>query len=331
MARRLPADVLHESSATPPLISACEHIAGRERFMQKALSIQENADLAFDVTLDLEDGAPTGREAEHAKLVADLLAAARNERNGRIGVRVHDIRSPHCVSDLETVVDAAAGRVAYFVVPKIRHRGDVEYFASLLQELASDRGRESTWPIHILIESRWALHDVETIAAHPDVETLDFDSMDFISDHAGAIPSACMRSPGQFEHALMRDAKTKIVSAALLHGKVPVHNVTLDVRDVALVASDARRARTEFGFLRMWSVHPDQIEPIVRAMSPTHEEVHHAATVLTTAQDADWGPVRIEDELYDRASYRYEWTLLRRAHVAGYPLDRDVRTRLGLS
>lgn len=331
MARRYPADVLHESGATPPLIAACEHIAGRERFMQKALALQESSDFAFDVTLDLEDGAPTGEEAEHARMVADLLASAPTERNGRIGVRVHDIRSPHCIADLETLIRAAADRLAYFVVPKTRHRGDVEYFASILQEQASARSRESTWPIHILIESRWALHDVETIAAHPDVETLDFGSMDFISDHAGAIPSACMRSPGQFEHALMRDAKIKIVSAALLHGKVPVHNVTLDVRDTARVEADARHARSEFGFLRMWSVHPDQIEPIVRAMSPTHDEVHHAASVLTTAQDADWGPVRIEDELYDRASYRYEWTLLRRAHVAGYPLDRDVRERMGLS
>ena len=70
MARRLPAEVLHDSDATPPLIPSCEHIAGRERFMQKALSLQERSDFAFDVTLDLEDGAPAGREAEHARLVA---------------------------------------------------------------------------------------------------------------------------------------------------------------------------------------------------------------------------------------------------------------------
>ena len=298
--------------------------------MQKALSLQERSDFAFDVTLDLEDGAPAGREAEHARLVADLLQAAPVERNGRVGVRVHDIRSPHCLADVETVVSAAGARVAYFVLPKARNRGDVEYFASVLQELASNQGREATWPLHILIESRQALHDVETIAAHPDVETLDFGSMDFISDHAGAIPRACMRSPGQFEHALMRHAKTQLVSTALLYGRVPVHNVTLDVRDPARVEADARRARDEFGFLRMWSVHPDQIEPIVRAMSPSPNEVEHAGAVLLAAQDADWGPVRIDDELYDRASYRYEWTVLRRARSAGAAVDPEVRDRLGL-
>jgi len=249
---------------------------------------------------------------------------------GRIGVRVHDIRHPRCVPDVEALIDGAAEKISYFVLPKARNRGDVEYFASVLQEVSANHAWPMNWPLHILIESQWALHDVFAIAGHPDVETLDFGSMDFISDHAGAIPSSCMRSPEQFEHALMRRAKTQLVAAALLYGRVPTHNVTLDVKDAAKAGSDARRARTEFGFLRMWSVHPDQIEPITRAMSPTHVEVARATEILTRAQDADWGPIRLDDELYDRASYRYEWTLLQRAKLAGQDLPPEARDRLGL-
>jgi citrate lyase subunit beta/citryl-CoA lyase len=39
--------------------------------------------------------------------------------------------------------------------------------------------------------------------------------------------------------------------------------------------------------------------------------------VLAEAQDADWGPIRYDGKLYDRASYRYCWDVLQRARQAG--------------
>ena len=39
--------------------------------------------------------------------------------------------------------------------------------------------------------------------------------------------------------------------------------------------------------------------------------------MLATAQAADWAPIRHDGKLYDRASYRYYWELLQRAHTAG--------------
>ncbi|MBC8863274.1 CoA ester lyase, partial [Escherichia coli] len=68
-----------------------------------------------------------------------------------------------------------------------------------------------------------------------------------------------MRSPGQFEHPLVRRAKLEIAAACHAHGKTPSHNVTTEVRDMNVVAGDARRARDEFAFTRMWSIHPAQI------------------------------------------------------------------------
>jgi citrate lyase subunit beta/citryl-CoA lyase len=44
--------------------------------------------------------------------------------------------------------------------------------------------------------------------------------------------------------------------------------VSLDLKNPYSVFRDAFRARTEFGFLRMWSIHPSQIKPIVDAMKP---------------------------------------------------------------
>ena len=65
------------------------------------------------------------------------------------------------------------------------------------------------------------------------------------------------------------------------------------------------RAKRDFGFTRMWSIHPAQIVYIVSAMLPTDSEVAEATHILQEAEKADWGPIQIKGELHDRASYRY--------------------------
>ena len=64
-------------------------------------------------------------------------------------------------------------------------------------------------PLHVLIETHGALEDVRMIAALPQVESLSFGVMDFVSAHYGAIPSAAMRSPGQFTQALRLRAQQR--------------------------------------------------------------------------------------------------------------------------
>ena len=181
-------------------------------------------------------------------------------------------------------------------------------------------------PVHVLIETHGALREAWQIAALDGVESLDFGLMDFVSDHHGAIPASAMKSPGQFEHPLVVRAKTEIAAAALANGAVPAHNVTTELNDIAVIRADAERARS-FGFLRMWSIHPNQIRPIVAAMQPDFSEVEDAAAILSAAQDADWGPIRHGGRLHDRASYRYYWTLLQRARQTGVALNADIAGR----
>jgi len=182
------------------------------------------------------------------------------------------------------------------------------------------RGLGREIPVSVLIETHGAVHDAWTIAALPGVVSLDFGTMDFVSAHHGAIPAAAMESPGQFDHPLLRRAKCATAAAALAHAVVPAHGVTRALTDVAAVYADARRARDEFGFLRMWSIHPAQIDPIVRAMQPSAGEIDEAAAVLAAAQAAAWAPLAVGGKLHDRGSYRYCWSVLQRAQAAGATL-----------
>jgi citrate lyase subunit beta/citryl-CoA lyase len=325
-----PSDVLYARSRPFPRLAACEHFAGSEKLLKKALQIQTelsvNGQPVFDITADCEDGAPAGREHEHAEMIAGLILSGEN-RFSRVGVRIHDVTHPVWREELEIVISRAGQRVAYIVLPKPESADDVLTQIAALDDLRSRYGIAREIPVHVLIETPGALHEAWEIARLPHVEILDFGLMDFVSAHHGAIPATAMRSPGQFGHILVARAKCEIAAAALGNGIVPSHNVTTEIRDTAVVREDARRARLEFGFLRMWSIHPNQILPIVESMRPDFAEVNEAATLLVAAQDAAWGPIQHEGKLHDRASYRYYWELLQRAQATGMDVPADARQR----
>ncbi len=260
---------------------------GKALHIQAELSVDERP--IFDITADCEDGAPAGREREHAEMIAGFILSDEN-RFGRIGVRIHDASHPAWRDELDIVIGRAGQRVAYIVLPKPESAKDVATQIAALDGLKSRHGVTREIPVHVLIETPGALHEAWEIARLPHVEVLDFGLMDFVSAHHGAIPAAAMRSPGQFCHALVVRAKCAIAAAALGNGVVPSHNVTTEIRDAGVVREDARRARQELGFLRMWSIHPNQILPIVEAMRPDFTEVSEAAALLSAAQDAAWGP-----------------------------------------
>jgi len=77
----------------------------------------------------------------------------------------------------------------------------------------------------------------------------------------------------------------------------------------------------------MWSIHPQQIRPIIDAFAPSAAEVDLSIEILTAAQAVDWAPIRHRDVLHDRASYRYFWHVLERAHRTGQPLPVEVQAR----
>lgn len=325
-----PAAVLYQGARPFPALAACEHFAGSEKNLRKALHLQSELLVddrpVFDVTADCEDGAPAGREAEHAEMIAALLLDPEN-RYGQLGARIHDVTHPNWRDDLQIIVGRAGARVAYIVLPKVTSVDDALTQIVALDEVRALYGIEREIPVHVLIETPGALHEVWQIAALPHVESIDFGLMDFVSAHHGAIPATAMRSPGQFSHPLVMRAKCEIAAAALGNGVIPAHNVTTELNDPDVAGADARRARNEFGFLRMWSIHPAQIQPIVEAMRPDFAEVTEAAGILLAAQNANWGPIAWEGKLHDRASYRYYWELLRRAHATGAALPAEARHR----
>ncbi len=324
MSQRIhPRQALFEGERPFPIIPSCEHFAGNEKLIGKAFELQARLGPVFDITMDCEDGAPAGREREHAEMVVAMQRADANVHR-HAGVRIHDPAHAVWRQDVEIVVRGAGDRIAYLTIPKPTAAKQVAEMIEHIQVTARSAGIEREIPIHVLIETHGALREVWQIARLPWVQVLDFGLMDFVSGHHGAVPSSAMKSPGQFEHRLIARAKAELVAAALAHGVVPAHNVTLDLKNVEQTRADARRARDEFGFLRMWSIYPAQIEPIVAAMAPDFSEVARACEILLAAQAASWGPIQHAGDLHDRATYRYFWELVQRAQVSGLALPGEA-------
>ncbi len=313
-----PSKVLFQDTHPPLMLPACDHYAGTEELMRKSLLMQQELGPVFDITLDCEDGAASGNEKAHADLVGSLIAGSEN-RFSRVGVRVHDLQSPFFTSDCEQVLNACAQRLAYIALPKINSLAELQSASIQIKAIAHAAGRENL-PLHVLIETHGALADVHAIAALPEAECLSFGIMDFVSSHNGAIPASAMHSPGQFSHPLIIRAKAEVAAACHAHGKVASHNVTTDIKDYSVVANDANRALHEFAYTRMWSIHPNQIKPIIKAFTPQNSELNEAITILLNAQRVQWGPIQQHGRLHDRASYRYYWTILQRAKFCGLTL-----------
>jgi len=322
-----PAEALYQGELPFPVIPSCEHIAGSEKLILKSLDLQRQLGPIFDITCDCEDGAAAGTERAHAEMVVRVLNSPANALK-MAGVRIHDVTHPSWRDDVDILIPGAGPLLAYVTIPKPTRASDAAQMIEYIQTVAARHGIRREIPIHVLVETHGALREADAIAALPWMQVLDFGLMDFVSAHHGAIPASAMRAPGQFEHALLRRAKSEVAAAALANGIVPAHNVCLDLKNPQTAFADARRARDEFGFQRMWSIHPIQIQPIVDAMRPELSEVDDAINILLAAQGKDWGPIQYKGELHDRATYRYFWELAQKARVTGIPLTPQAQAAL---
>lgn len=324
-------------SAVATSLPVCDHYCGVRARMLKSLALQDElmqefGACVFDVTLDCEDGAPVGGEHEHALMVAELVCqtfaatpSTQTTSDRRVAVRVHPVDHPAFEQDVQTVVGQTAQFLSHVMVPKVDSVDDVDRAVACIDQATQGSATTALLALHVLVESPLAVANVMQIAAHPRVQSVSLGLMDFVSSHGGAIPASAMGVAAttdvgaidQFSHPLVVRAKVELASACHAYGKTPSHGVVTEFRDVDLVQDAARRAARLLGFTRMWSIHPDQIRPILSAFAPEASEVSLASRIICDAFAAQWAPISVKGRLHDRASYRYYWQVLEKAHQTG--------------
>lgn len=243
--------------------------ASNARMLAKA------ATLAVDeVVVDLEDGtAAAEKESARANLPG---AAAR----GTLAVRINGVETGWWRDDLAAV---RAHPPDVVVVPKVESREAVEAVSALLPQGVG---------LEVQIETARGLVEVERIAAAgAPLEALVFGPGDFAASIGvpvltiGAAPS---------DYALAR-----LVVAARAYGLQPVDGPYAVLGDPAGLRASAERA-VAHGCDGKWVVHPEQIEPVRTAFTPSEKELERARRILAAAD----GAAALDGEMVDAATKR---------------------------
>jgi hypothetical protein len=152
-----PRQVLLDAQGGAQRLPVCDHYSGVEARMRKSLQLQaemmaEFGTCVFDVTLDCEDGAPVGQEAEHARLVVEL---ARGAPGARVAARVHAVEHALSRQTWTSLPARPADKLCHIMIPKVESVDDVHLAEAALQ-------RATAVPLHVLIESPAAVHRPST-------------------------------------------------------------------------------------------------------------------------------------------------------------------------
>ena len=83
------------------------------------------------------------------------------------GVRIHDYTHEDWKQDVDIIVPAAGERVAYLTIPKSTKAVNLGEMIDYIRNVGARSGIKREIPIHALIETHGALHEIWEIAEQP--------------------------------------------------------------------------------------------------------------------------------------------------------------------
>jgi citrate lyase subunit beta / citryl-CoA lyase len=267
--------------------------ADSERKIAKAL-----ASAADVVILDLEDSVAPDRKDAARRLAAECLTG-RDRAQPQLLVRLNPRASGLLASDLDVIVPA---RPDGLMLPKVEGGSDVLQLAGRIPT--------SLPVIAIATESAKAMFALHSLAdAVPPLIAIAWGAEDLSSD-LGA--TASRDDKGRLTDPY-RLARTLCLLAARAAGIEPVDTVYLDFRDRDGLGAECAAAMRD-GFSAKLAIHPDQIDIINQAFTPSPAAVAEArAVVQAFAAAGDAGVVAIDGRMYDIPHRRRAEKLLARA------------------
>jgi citrate lyase subunit beta / citryl-CoA lyase len=267
--------------------------ADSERKLAKAL-----ASAADVVILDLEDSVAPERKETARRLAAECLSQGqRGER--QLFVRINPDSTGLLAADLAAVMSAGPDGL---MLPKAGGGKDV---LQLVQRL------ERTVPvIAIATETAAAMFSLASYAqAVPPLVGMAWGAEDLSSD-LGALASR--DAAGRLTDPY-RLARALCLLGARAAGIEPIDTVYLDFRDSDGLARECEAAMRD-GFSAKLAIHPDQIDIINDAFTPSAAAIAEARAVIEAfAAAGDAGVVAIGGRMFDIPHRRRAEKLLARA------------------
>lgn len=271
-----------------------------ERKMGKAAD--GSADI---VVLDLEDAVAEDGKRKARTMISDFLAARPREDRTRLWVRVNPLDGPHTLADLAAVIPAQPGGI---MLPKARGRADAEtldHYLSAL-EVAADLEQGSTKVIVLVAETAEAMFTTGTYKGAPRVVAMTWGAED-LADAVGATENRNPDGSYGFTYEL---ARSLCLLGAAAAGVAPVETIQGDFRDLQGLRERAEKVRRD-GYRGMLAIHPDQVDVINAAFTPTAEELAEAQEIVDLfAAHPGVGAIGHKGAMLDRPHLARAQTLL---------------------
>ncbi|MCC6248758.1 MAG: CoA ester lyase [Rubrivivax sp.] len=245
--------------------------------------------------LDLEDAVAESRKPVARTMAAEFIAAQHASIGPQLFVRINPLDTPLAMPDLAGVVVPG---LAGIVLPKMRGMADLVRLGHTLDALEARAGLAplSVQMLPVATETAQALLSMAGFGPHPRLAGVTWGAED-LSTAIGALSNK--DEDGAFS-PLYQWAASSCLAAAASAGVPPIDTLHVDFRDAEGLAATCRTSRRR-GFRGRIAIHPDQVEPINAAYSPSQAELAHARRIVDAfAAQPDAGTLQIDGMMIDR-------------------------------
>ena len=265
--------------------------ADSERKLSKALGSAADA-----LILDLEDAVAASRKAEARAGAAAFITAQASQLASKLFVRINPLDSGLAMQDLAAVVLPG---LAGIMLPKSNSAADVIHLGHCLDALEARSGMAvgSVVIVPVATETAAAMLNMQSFAGPvPRLAGITWGAED-LSAAIGAISN---REEDGTPSPLYSLANSLCLCAAAASGVAAIDTLYADFRDEAGLAAACRISRRR-GFRGRIAIHPDQVETINAAFSPSEAELAQARRIVAAfAAEPDAGTLSLDGVMLDK-------------------------------
>lgn len=266
--------------------------ADSERKLAK--SLDSTADVLI---LDLEDSVAEARKPVARQMATEFIGAHAGKIGPALYVRINPLDTPWAMHDLAAVtVPGLAG----ILQPKTRSAADILQLGYGLDALEARAGmqRRSVGIVPVATETPHAVLQMQGFASESIARLAGVTWG--AEDLSAAIGAVSNREEDGGWSPLYTWANSLCLASAAAAGVPAIDTLHADFRDETGLRAACRASRRR-GFRGRIAIHPDQVDVINEAYSPSEAEIAHARRIVDAfAAQPDAGTLSIDGVMVDK-------------------------------
>lgn len=272
------------------------------------LKIEKGISLGVDaICMDMEDGTAINRKQKAREVIATALQDLDFGRSEKL-IRINGVGTGLERDDLDlTLLHHPDG----VVVPKVESVKELEWLSDQIEAMELAQSWElNSIRILAVIESAQGIINLKEIASHPRLDALIFGA----EDYAASIGATRTRGGQEILFA-----RSQVVMYAKANDLQAIDIVFVNFKDTVNLKIDALLG-AQMGFTGKQIIHPNQINPVHEAFSPSDTEIDYAQRLVAAFEAAEAegaGAIDFEGKMIDMPLVISARQVIERAKAAG--------------